>query len=754
LKTNDPVRFIPGKSCKSRIFGFSVIRNEVDIAQLFIGQAIHLFDKFVFVDLTSTDGTQELLSQAARENESIVVYKCSTRRKYQVEIMNFLAREALREGADWMFFLDADEFIPIEGRVELEEYLGALESEILFMPWINLVPSVYSDFHSFDVGQKLYWSGRTSPICKVAVSSLYFHDHPDAFIGEGNRSICPYSGAASALPRLGMPLLHVPVRSRQRLKYKITNNLRLLEGAHDIEARTGGRHDSHVSSFLDAMDIDVAPAEYLNAIAANYGQPARELEGLEPEKLDWPAKFLPRYGMKLSGVPPQALSVGATLAADAKIDWRDLKCIHGSLVTAAVEGNELLIVSQPMSGRLRSRYGRFETLPPINKDVVPQLDWSSAPKLLAATLTSSLLPIKATTFSPGSQLIPTLSALFPLVHPRRYVELGVHSGANFFAACQVSSDMGTNTECIAIDSWVDDFQASSQGASVFDGFKETLTKDYPNGYFIKGTSTHAVQCFSNNSIDLLHIGGYHTYESAKEDFGRWLSKMSRTGVVLFRGTNVYKRNLGVWQLWQELCERYLGLSFIHSYGLGVLYVGDQDTPIAAAFRWLSENPAYLCVAQKYLTILGENLVDSKIKEDELYKAQQINNEQDHIIHELSVHISRQDESIRQITEKKDHEIDALSKHIFQLKELIPVNPAPAPPTVARAMLEDGRLSIPVNPQLGNAREYAIVITKALRRLVYGIKVRRFMLLPFRTARRRYRKQMKLAKQLSRTFTHS
>ena len=745
-----------------RIFGFSVIRNEIDIAQLFIRQTICLFDKFIFVNVMSTDGTEELLSEVARGNESVIVYKCSTREKYQAAIMNFFAREAVHDGADWLFFLDADEFISIEGRVELENYLSVFDSEVMSLPWINLVPSCYSDFSSFNAEQKFYWSGRTSPISKIAVSSLYFHNYPDAFVTEGNRSICQYKNGPPALQHLGLPLLHVPVRSRQRLTYKIANTFRLLESSRDTEPGGSGEDSGRISALLDTLGDDVTPAEYLNAIAADYGQPGLKLERLAPEKLDWPVKFLPRYAGKLSGSRRQGLTAGTTLAADMRIDWRNPEIIPGSTATAVVEGDELLIVSQPVSGRLRPRYGRFETLPPLNKNVAPDLDPNALPKLLGATLATSLPPTKFGAFSTWPQLAPILLALFPLVRPRRYVELGVGNGMSFFTACLASREIGASTECIAMDSWVDPSQSASCVTSVFDEFRETLVDKYPDAYFIQGKLISALRCFNNKSVDLLHIGGDYTYEGAKETFYRWLCKMSDTGVILFRSTTEYGRSLGVWQLWQELRERYPGLSFVNSHGCGVLYVGCQQNAIAAAFRWLDENPAYFSVVQTYLAVLGENFVERKT--DELCTAQRLDGHKDYKIDELRGYILQRDGPLREMVEESDRKVDELNRRIVELDEAIRRVSNEAEMVHARSVpersIEDPgiweikQLTISFDRQLGGAAEHAGVIAKALRRLVYGIAIRRLMLLPLTATRRRYRKQMKMARELSKRLLHS
>ncbi len=100
---------------------------------------------------------------------------------------------------------------------------------------------------------------------------------------------------------------------------------------------------------------------------------------------------------------------------------------------------------------------------------------------------------------------------------------------------------------------------------------------------IRATFDEALDYFSDNSIDLLHIDGYHTFEAAAHDFEAWRPKMSQRGVVLCHDINVRERDFGVWRLWERLKTEYPAFEFRHGHGLGVLGVG-KDLPDTV--RWL------------------------------------------------------------------------------------------------------------------------------------------------------------------------
>ncbi len=186
--------------------------------------------------------------------------------------------------------------------------------------------------------------------------------------------------------------------------------------------------------------------------------------------------------------------------------------------------------------------------------------------------------------------IPFGTWLVAASEPRVLVELGTHLGNSYFSFCQTIRENGQSTRAFAVDTWAGDAHAGRYSSWVFDdvdGYNRNNYNDFST--LLKMTFDEALPQFQDGTVDLLHIDGLHTYEAVKHDFDTWLPKVSSRGIVLFHDISVHENGFAVWKLWDELKQRYRNCEFSHSYGLGVLFVGPEQTP--AVERFIAENEA-------------------------------------------------------------------------------------------------------------------------------------------------------------------
>ena len=172
--------------------------------------------------------------------------------------------------------------------------------------------------------------------------------------------------------------------------------------------------------------------------------------------------------------------------------------------------------------------------------------------------------------------LPFAAWVIQEVSPKIFVELGTHSGNSYFSFCQSVVESGISSKCYAVDTWQGDEHAGQYTDEIFTKVNAHHQEHYAEfSRLLRMTFDDAVTYFADESIELLHIDGLHTYEAVRHDFETWLPKLAPGAVVIFHDTNVRERNFGVWKLWEELQARYPhNLEFVHSHGLGVLQLNN------------------------------------------------------------------------------------------------------------------------------------------------------------------------------------
>ena len=248
------------------------------------------------------------------------------------------------------------------------------------------------------------------------------------------------------------------------------------------------------------------------------------------------------------------------------------------------------------------------------------------------------------------------------IRPKKIVELGTHYGCSFFAMCQSLKDNGLNSELFAVDTWKGDPQAGFYGNDVWELVNKTRDKYFSrqNTHLMRMLFAEAADQFEDETFDLIHIDGLHTYEAVSEDFKTWLPKLKQNGVIMFHDVDS-KLKYGTNTFWEEIKGKYrYYFEFKHSWGLGILFPkGEKIYTLLLENNFIDKLQIYTYKAlYAYETIKTRDLTNMA---DERFAAI---NEQTKMIDERDATISAQEKMI----DERDTTILAQKKLIDEKDE--------------------------------------------------------------------------------------
>ncbi len=258
-----------------RLLGASLVRNEADIVETFVRHNLATLDGLAIVDHGSIDGTSEILTALIREGLPLFVARDDTPEFDQRFMVNRLVRHVFATSdADWIFPIDADEFLKVPSRAALEAALDRPPGgQHVLLEWQTYVPrfdGAVTIPESVRGARKL--ARERHGFMKIGVPRLFAQMTGRSLI-KGNHGIVidgptPIVVAGARLAPDVAALAHVPVRSASQFSSKIAIGWLATLAAGTYK---GGESFHWKEAFAYLRSGRPLTPQQLGAFAANYG---------------------------------------------------------------------------------------------------------------------------------------------------------------------------------------------------------------------------------------------------------------------------------------------------------------------------------------------------------------------------------------------------------------------------------------------------------------------------------------------------
>jgi hypothetical protein len=269
-----------------KLWGVAMARNEADVIEAFIRHNLTVLDGLAIVDHGSTDATPALLASLSAEGLPLRIEVNAELEFRQSEIVTRLARRIFATtDADFIFLLDADEFLKVPSRARLEAALASLPPGVhAIQEWHTYVPDFSRELDPAAlIRSARRVRQRLGPRFKAVVSRGFLQS--PTLIAEGNHLVVRRVGAEDYPKIRHAPLTveesaiaHIPIRSAAQFGAKIAIGwLSCL--------MQPGRAPGLSSHWRDSYGLlrsgKPLTAETLTLLAANYDLPESERKPLD-----------------------------------------------------------------------------------------------------------------------------------------------------------------------------------------------------------------------------------------------------------------------------------------------------------------------------------------------------------------------------------------------------------------------------------------------------------------------------------------
>src|SRR5688572_21107883 len=208
-----------------KLWAVAMVRNEADIIEAFVRHNLAFLDGLVVLDHRSGDATRSILRRLKAEGLALILLESREEAFFQGSEITRIASETFtRTGADFVFAVDADEFMRAASRQAVERALATIPEQTHGrLRWYSYVPAAFDrPFGSHCLRLRL----REERVARYKlVIRPGFVETGNFMVSEGNHWVSDLRTGRAAMHEHVVPellsLAHCPVRSRAQLESKV-----------------------------------------------------------------------------------------------------------------------------------------------------------------------------------------------------------------------------------------------------------------------------------------------------------------------------------------------------------------------------------------------------------------------------------------------------------------------------------------------------------------------------------------------------